>query len=91
LAPVKQLETLSKHETKLRAAIAKESDPERIEEAAARVREAQLRVLKARFALIEHEPASEERERQVRRIEADEAYWSGAAIDEIIQRYREAR
>jgi hypothetical protein len=91
LAPVKQLETLTKREATLRGIIKRNEPAPRLELAVQDMRHAQLAVLKARRALIEYEPDSIEKQRQLESIAADESIWSAASVTDILERYSPGR
>ena len=91
LAPVKQLETLAKREATLRGIIKRNESAPRLALAVEDIRHAHLAVLKARRALIEYEPDSLEKQRQLERIAADESIWAAASVTDILERYSSGR
>jgi hypothetical protein len=91
LAPVKQLETLAKREATLRGVLKRDSARTRTEAAAESVRHAHLAVLKARRALIEFEPDSPEKQRQLESIATDEYGWASVPVEGIVERYLPGR
>jgi len=91
LSPAKQLGTLAKYEKRLRAAIARPDSDAKMTSAIARVRQAQLSVLKARRDLIRQRTATTALIKQLKRIEADETKWLALSDNEIVGRYNFSR
>ena len=91
LAPVKQLETLAKREATLRGVIKRKEPAPRLEAAAQDIRHAQLAVLKARRALVEYEPDSTEKQRQLQSIASDESAWTSISVEDVLRRYAQGR
>lgn len=90
LAPVKQLESLAKREAKLRDVLSRNSTPTKLEEATEKVRMAQLSVLKARISLLEHQPDSPSRRRELESIAKSEQHWLGLSASDIQNEYSAA-
>lgn len=91
LAPVKQLETLAKREAKLHAIVARNEPASKLVAAVQDIRHSQLAVLKARRVLVEYEPDSTVKQRQLEGIAADEQMWSAASIEDVLKRYYPGR
>jgi hypothetical protein len=89
LAPVKQLETLAKREARLVGILLRGGKAQPVSAAVEGVRTAHLAVLKARRALIEYKPDSEEKRAQLSSIARLETEWSQLLGKEILDRYEQ--
>ena len=85
--PSKHIVTLRASERRLKAAMARD-DARRLDVCVERVRRARLIILKTRRESLKYEPETLERDRELRRIRADEDLWGSLSIAEISQYYQ---